>query len=320
MSYYLHNVEMPFCGKNIRFREIKSKEQLALSKANFSIPAENGEPKLYTTFLKKIIFDCVENKEDLKDLNLIEYILFATKLRMVSFGSNLELQLNQENEESGIKTAKIALDLNFFLKNLYDSSSNLIPHYIEMEEMSILLSWPNQTSENYFLGLGSIKSITESLPYFIKSIKIKDNIIDLWSFSFEERENIFDSLPISIRVRVQTELLKALEYQASCDLFGVKQLADYRFSFFNKTYVEILRLFFTFDLKSIYREYYVLGSKKMDLNFVDEMTTTERKVYLSYVEEERASRETSSNQSNNISIGGNTLESLAREFGDSMPN
>jgi len=53
MSYYLHNVEMPFCGKNISFREIKNEEQIAISKANLAMPSSNNEPALYNDFLKK---------------------------------------------------------------------------------------------------------------------------------------------------------------------------------------------------------------------------------------------------------------------------
>lgn len=306
---------MPFCGKNIVFREIKSKEQLALAKANFSMPVEDGEPKLYTTFLKKIIFDCIENKEVLKELNLIEYILFATKLRIVSFGSNVELQYNVENNNEDIKKTKVIIDLNVFLKNLYQASLQLSSQKIQVNGIDIFLSWPNQSTENYFLDFDSIKSITESIFHFIKTIKIKNDIIDLWSFDIEERMRIFDSLPISIRFKIQSEVLKALEYQASCDLFGIKQLSNYKFSFFNKTYVDILRLFFSFDLKSIYSEYYILGTKKIDLNFIDENTVTERKVYMSYVDEERKARE-ASNSSGSSFQGSSSLEDLAREFGD----
>jgi len=322
MSYYLHNVEMPFCGKNISFREIKSIEQLAISKANLAMPSGNNEPVLYNDFLKNIIFQCVENQEVLKELNIIEYILFATKLRMVCFGSSLELQQNlEESEQKDVKKIKINVDLQTFIKNLYEASKHISSISINIQNIEVFLNWPNHKDQNYFFKIDNseINSTLSSLCLFIKKIKIIDQIINMWDFSLEERENIFNNLPLSIRTKIQNEIIKALRNQTSSDLFGIKQLNDYKFSFYSTTYLELLKLFYSFDLKEIYKEYYVLAQRHIQPSYINEITTIERKLYLSIIQEEKVSR-SSPGDTGGVTPPETTLEDLAREFGDHLPN
>ena len=317
MSYYLHNVEMPFSGKNISFREIKNKEQIAISKANLAMPIDNNEPVLYNNFLKKIIFQCVENQEVLKELNVIEYILFAAKLRIVSFGSNLELQQDVEEADNkkNVKKIKITLDLQTFIKNLFDASKHINSTVIKFQGMEIILSWPNHKDQDYFLNLKETNSMLSSFCYFIKTIKMKDKIINMWDFSNTEREEIFDSFSISIRSKIQNKITDALQILSSGDLFTLKQLNDYKFSFYNTVYLDILRLFYSFDLKEIYREYYALASRQIPPSYINDISTIERKLYLSIMQEERSA----SNKQDTPS-GESSLLDLAREFGDQIPN
>jgi len=317
MSYYLHNVEMPFCGKNICFREIKNEEQIAISKANLAMPLDNNEPILYNSFLKKIIFQCVENQEVLKELNIIEYILYATKLRMVCFGSNLELEQNLEesNDKQEFKKIKINIDLQNFIKNLYEASKHINSTIVNFKDVEIILDWPNHKDQDYFLNIKKTNSIVSSLFYFIKTVKIKDKIINMWGFTDKEREDIFDSFSVSIRTKIQNEISKALQILSSQNLFGVKQLNDYRFSFYNTIYLDILRLFYSFNLKEIYREYYALASKQISPAYINDITAIERKLYLSIMQEEK-----SPHNDKNTPSGESSLEDLAREFGDQLPN
>jgi hypothetical protein len=316
MSYYLHNVEMPFCGKNISFREIKNYEQIAITKANLAMPSDNNEPELYNNFLKKIIFQCVENQDVLKELNIIEYILFATKLRMISFGSELELQQDIENDDDkkDVKKIKIKVNLQTFIKNIYEASKLVKSTPIICDGIEVFLTWPKHNDQEYFFNLrnSELNSIISSLYLFIKKIKIKNQIINLWDFSYEERENIFNNLSISIRVKIQNEVINMLQFQGSQDLFGVKQLNDYKFSFYNTIYLDILRLFYSFDLKEIYKEYYALALKQIPPSYIDDITTIERKLYLSILQEERNSK---AGDTGGVSSGETTLQDLEREFG-----
>jgi hypothetical protein len=321
MLEYIHNIEMPFCGKNINFRELTNLEQIYISKANIVMPPENKEPELYSSYFKNIVFNCVQNKEVLKELNLIEYILFITKLRMTCFGSDIELSYNQENENDEYKNVKINIELQSFMQNLYNGSSCLERNPITINNIEIVLNWPLQTSENYFLKLDSdVNSVISSLPEFVSEIRIKDKIIKMLDYSIEQKQDIFNNLPVAVRTRIQNEILKSLQTLSTQDLFGIKHLSNYKFSFFNKLYQDIIRLFFSFDLRGLYREYYILASKRIPPFYLDNKTSTDKKIYLSILEEEMASRESSDINSGGTPLGGTPLENLAREFGDELPN
>lgn len=320
MLEYIHNIEMPFCGKNINYRELTNLEQIYISKANVVMPSESKEPELYASYFKNIIFNCVRNKEVLKELSIIEYILFITKLRMTCFGSVIEFSYNQKDENKDYKKVKINVELQVFMQNLYKGALNLNKNPVQINNIEISLNWPSHLSENHFLNLTSeIDSVVTSLPEFIKEIKIQDKIIKMWDYTFKQRQDIYNNLPVAVRSYVQKEVLKSLQLLSSQDLFGIKQLSDYKFSFFNKLYQDILRLFFSFDLRELYKEYYILAAKRIPPLYLDNISVADKKVYMSLLEEETSNRNSSDSQSINIPTG-NSLEDLAREFGDELPN
>ena len=96
MDSYLYTVDLPFSGVQITYRDISSKEQLILAKANIVLPALDDNHLEYSNVIRKTISKCVENKEDFNRLNLIDYILFLLKIRIISVGDQLELQFNTQ--------------------------------------------------------------------------------------------------------------------------------------------------------------------------------------------------------------------------------
>ena len=78
MEYFLYSVEMPFSNVELFYRDINSKEQLILAKTNLLFPIEEDNSKEYSRIVKKIVFNCVENKEDIYKLNIIDYFLYSS--------------------------------------------------------------------------------------------------------------------------------------------------------------------------------------------------------------------------------------------------
>ena len=155
MQFYLYSVQLPLSNKTLRYREMVSEEQLALSKANVMLPLQKEYLDEYSQILIEIVSECLQNKEEIYDLNIIEYILFLTKLRIISIGPEIELEYDV-NEEENIQTQKIKLtvDLNVFLKKIYEASVEaLTENKIIYKDYEIILDWPNIKSEKYFLNL-----------------------------------------------------------------------------------------------------------------------------------------------------------------------
>jgi len=308
MDFYLYTVELPFSKINLNYRELSSKEQLILSKANTIHSIGDDECFLeYSLIFRNIISNCVKNKEDFLNLNLIDYLLFITKLRIVSIGNELKIQFKEEED----KKISVSLDLNIFMRNLYNAASEAFTEKVlTYDEFKINLDWPNITSEQYLIN--NSDNIKHTVKEYIKSIEIGDNIIEYKKFNQLEKEKIFQALPISLTSKIEKNVSDALNHLFEQNLFQIEKMSYYKCNFYDKKTQELLRLFFEEDLKNIYKEYYILASRNINPHYIDSLSIAERSVFCSLVEEERKTIEEGIGSSNS---SGTSLESLINEFG-----
>jgi hypothetical protein len=88
----------------------------------------------------------------------------------------------------------------------------------------------------------------------------------------------------------------------------------FKFNFYNQSFQQLIKLIFSFDIKSIYKEYYVLASKNINPNYIDNLSVSERMVFCSLFKEEvKSLEEGNSLQGKTGSSTG--LQSLIDEFG-----
>jgi hypothetical protein len=305
MEYFLYTVELPFSKIVLRYRELNSKEQLILSKANNMLSIDDDETFLeYSLFFNKIISNCVENKDDFYKLNLIDYLLFVTKLRIVSIGNVLNLQFEKKEDEK--MESKVSIDLNIFMKNLYDSalpflSNNTIIH----KDLKIILDYPNIKKEQYILNYKT-NNITEHLyktiPEFIKEVYIREDVLFFENITSDEKILFFEQLPFSIKTKIQNTIFDILNELSTKNHFEIEKMSYFKYNLYGKSFQEIIRLFFDYDLKSIYKEYYSLASRNIDPQYVDTLSISERQMYYSLLEEEIKTRNSSMSDSYGDSI------------------
>lgn len=318
MEYFLYSVEMPFSGTRIFYRDISSKEQLILSKANVLLPENEDTYLEYAKVIKDIVSNCIENKKDFYELNIIEYILFITKLRILSIGSIIELVF-KNSEDEFTKNSKISIDLNIFMKLLFDAANDCMKNSIlEVKDFTITLDWPSVKSENLFLNeeKNIYIHILSTIQEYIKTISTKEYKIDLKEFNHEQKLEIYESLPISVKTKIQTFIFNSIENIAQKNLFGLKKMDYFKFNLYNKSYQHIIRLFFTEPLKNIYQEYYALASKNINPLYVDNISISDRRVFCSFIEEEIKNRKESESESSNNNENSSNLEDLMDEFGE----
>jgi hypothetical protein len=267
--------------------------------------------------LQKIILNCVENKKDFFNITLLDYVLFITKLRIISIGSDFELYFKQTDKKD---PEKVTLDLNVFMKTLYESAvESLRESFLVEKNIKIKLDYPNITSECFLLdskGKNSIEHILSSVSEYIQTIEIEGKTIKMLSFTTEEKNEMYERLPVSLRSKIQLKVLSFIKTLSNKNLFGLPNMDIFKFNFYNKSHQELIRFFFSNDLRSIYQVYYILASKKISPSFVDSLSIPERRVFISFVEEEMKSR-AQNVFSSEISGGGNStqLQDLMDEFG-----
>jgi hypothetical protein len=317
MEYYIYSVELPFSGIELFYRELNTKEQLVLAKTNTFLPSGEEFDSDYARILLKVVSNCVENKEEFYKLNLVDYILFITKLRILTLGANLDVNFENKSNPSDLKS-KITLDLNVFMKFLYEAASEALDQSeLIYGDITIKLGWPNIKSESIFLKDSkgeNVEKILVTLPEYIKTIHIKDkDIIYLDEFSVKEKKEIYERMPVSLRTNIQIKVLNSIKILAGKNLFDIPKMEYFKLNFYNKTYLDLIRLFFSGELRSIYQDYYVLASRNINPEYIDNMSVTDRKVFSSFVDEEL---KTKSQNSTNIPTNGEStqLQDLIDEF------
>lgn len=315
MEYYLYSVQLPFSKKVFSYRELSSKEQITLAKSNIVFPYDEDGIVDYSRIIKKIIRNCVEEKTEFQNINILDYIMFAIKLRIASIGSDITLNLGEKEVDGQILKTSFTIDLNRVLKNIYDfgtiSNEDSI---VEHKDVKVYLNWPLLKFEEYCIKEHSINDLLSTTYEFIEKIVYNKKTINVQLFDEKEKEKIFDKLPAALRNKIQLKVLTILRSISQKNIFEIEGFEGVGLNFYNKSHIVMLRLLFQFNLKEIYYEYYVLASRKIDLSYVDSISISERKVFCSLVEQEINSKKQNS-QSLDVPAGSTSVQDLMDEFG-----
>jgi hypothetical protein len=326
MEYYNHSVDLPYTKTKLSYRELNTQEQLLLAKANISFPNDKESIYNYNEFAFEVILNCIKNKKDFKKINIIEYVMFLVKLRMISIGSIIDFLLKTETD-SKIKT-KLQVDLQRYLMNLYDASK-----YFESENNSILndknleikLNWPNiksiKTFNDYSLK-NEYEILNDSLCEYIEYVKLDDYKLIFMDLNNIQKIKLFEKLPLSLRSKIKNKIIESVKILSEYKLFGISFFDSYNFNFYNLSFIEHIKMFFSYDLKSLYQEILFLSSYKLPPEYILSISHAERRIYNSIIEEQNKKQDKQSSpdlpEEDSSSYSG-PLKELALEFGDKLP-
>lgn len=286
MDVYLYSLDLPFTGIKLLYRELTAKEHLQLSKAHFLIPQEDQYLSDYGRVVQDVVKECVKNKEDFYKINIVEYVLFLCKLRTLSIGEDTELEFKNPSEESKEEKLKITFNFQEFARNLFlHTSSILKKDIIETPEMTIQLSWPLVTAENVFLQRHH-DIILDSTIEYIDEIIINDVVLKVKEYSFDQKTILYDKIPSKIQNKIQERVLLYIQKLSEPGVFNERVSEYLSFNFYNFSYQNTLRLFFTENLKNLYTEYYILASKNISISDINKMTIAEKNTFMNFIKEE----------------------------------
>jgi hypothetical protein len=318
MEYFLYTVDLPSTNSHINYREINSKEQLTLVKANTFLPMEEDNLADYSEIIQNVISNCVKNKEDFNKIDLIDYMLFIVKLRIISIGNILELYFENPDPESK-DDIKVSIDLNVFLELLYNASLEAMNNnIIEYKNIKVKLGWPNIKSEKIFYrqeNKNSIENILLTIPEYITNITINNSDVIFNTLKEKEKIEIYERLPISLRAKIQEKILDSIKSLSEKNLFNIKKMDYFKFNFYNNSYQEFIRLLFSNNLRDIYKEYYILAAKRINPSYVDNLSIPERRVFCSFIEEEQKQMEENQSMDSVTTDSSTSIKDLMDEFG-----
>jgi hypothetical protein len=282
MEYYPYALQFPFSKTILNFRELTCYEQSVLSKINITLPPSQEYRTDYQEVLLELFQSTLKNKNNINDLDIVEFLMFAVRLRAVSIGSFLEFTVGDEEE----KRKKIKFDLYSLLKNIYDIGQIIYDFdSIESDDVEVKLKWPDLKGEFHFLSLIS-KDNTEkflsTMCEFVEYLKIKGQMFNFKSFGIKEREELFDLLPISVKNMIQTNIISLLQKISEMPLFELQEFESYKFEFYNSTIQDIIRFIFANDENSLMIENIFLLNKGFTITDIDKMSPVMKQNYINH--------------------------------------
>lgn len=317
MDCYNNNLDLPFSKKKIYFRELNTKEQLLITKANISFTRTIEDSKEYHSYVLGIILNCIKNKEDFLKINIIEYILFLLKLRILSVGSEIEFLMNNTKNKT-----KLTIDLKKYMFNLYNIANKIDSdeYIISKNDFKIKINWPFLNNISNFdmsetRDFDRYQSFESSLVNYIENITISDKKINFIDFNQNDRNNIFNKIPAIIKNEIEKKVLNLINDLTDQNLFGLDVLEKYKFNIYNMNFVEHIKIIFSYDLKSLYKEIYYLAVNNLPPEFVFQISDFERKTFLTIIQEENQKSDKSNESSSEYS---DAVKKLAVEFNQDM--
>jgi hypothetical protein len=282
MEYYPYALQFPFSKTILNFRELTCYEQSVLSKINITLPPSQEYRTDYQEVLLELFQSTLKNKNNINDLDIVEFLMFAVRLRAVSIGSFLEFTVGDEEE----KRKKIKFDLYSLLKNIYDIGQIIYDFdSIESDDVEVKLKWPDLKGEFHFLSLIS-KDNTEkflsTMCEFVEYLKIKGQMFNFKSFGIKERGELFDLLPVSVKNMIQTNIISLLQKISEMPLFELQEFESYKFEFYNSTIQDIIRFIFANDENSLMIENIFLLNKGFTITDIDKMSPVMKQNYINH--------------------------------------
>jgi hypothetical protein len=273
--YYDYFLEFPYSNIKTNFKEISTKEQLYLSKSRLTF----NDNEHYFNFIKDICLNSIKNKNEFEKIDLIEFLFYIIKSRIICSGPKLELM----TEIDGI-TAKLNLNLNNVLKNIYDSvDTNLLK--ISYNEYNITLGFPYL--KDFKLINNSKKNTIDVINSFYLFIK-KINNIEFSNLTPEQREILFNKLPLSVVFKIKQNILNLFEDLDKKNIFNLDYFKNFKLNVYSNSYIEIIKILSLYDIESIHREIYLLAD--MNPEYLMKISPSERKMYLNFYIQEKESK------------------------------
>lgn len=311
-QYFNHSLDLPYSNLTIKYRELTTQEQILLSKINLTIPYTNDGFYEYFCFLNDILKNCVKDPSMLDNIDIIEYVMFVTKLRVLSIGNTIEFVIENTDQEN-IKKQKIIINLSFFIKELYNATKIFLDEKIFEKNININFKWPSVKDINIFLKASEIEIINKTLGEFIKDIKVQNASINFESFNNQQKQDLLDKLSINLKQKIENKIISTLESLMDKNLLGIEYFKNQKFSIYGFGFISFLRMFFSYDIKNLFQEIHYLSDSGLDSNYILNISPSERKIYINIVNENNKAKQSSSSGESSIGTS-KTLEDLAVEF------
>ena len=247
MPSFVHSI--PLYNRNIK---VKCKELDFITYKNLTKTIYNNQPENIDAYIDEVLNDLVVN-EDVSEFDIIDKFIILGNIRDINISGEFQLQTDCEVTE---KKYTINVNLEEVLEIL--NSINLRKD-IDCRSGSTNIKFTLPTSFN-------IPTVNDTYSSSIQYIKHGDND-PIKIPDYADKSDFLNKLPVSMLAEYRKFLDVQNEILNNTTLFKYKsphseqsKLYEYRFSFFDTSSLELLKLLFQEDLLQMYEFEYDLYS------------------------------------------------------------
>lgn len=288
-NFYMYIIEIPIPSleESWLFKPITTAIQKDISQI---ILQDNAE--LLYEFLTELIQMCVENKhkQNIYKLSMLDKFIILLKLRCVSIGQSIDLNLTEED-----KLYKIVHSCSYTLQQAIQALKTISSLTIKHDIIEIICNIPLICFEKYIyktINSETDISIDSLYIYFIRNIKINNRCIEFKDLAIEDQRQIINQLPSSTLSKVHIYIHNIINSIKNIVLYKTHNFT-LRFNIFSMIYFDYIKLIFQEDLFKIYYDIYILNKTiNMSSEYIENITPIERDLYISIYKRENKTAQT----------------------------
>ena len=246
--------------------------------------------------------------KEITNLNFLDYCLLLFNIRQVSIGDTVSLYAEDVEQ----KQLKIDLRISKVIEQVTDKKiiDLLTPETIDQCYIEYRLP-----SIREILILEKEKDIYSFYTFFLKTIKFSSSTIDLEDYTFKEREEIIQKIPVKVMTGLKKRTHTIVEH---CNKINLLQSLNSK-TFDKKLYLTfnsqiiafVIKLIYNTSLESIYELMFALSkAANFSGSFLDDCSPGEFYFFTKKLEEISAKQQ----ESNNLNAE-NGLPPIVSEFG-----
>lgn len=221
-------------------------------------------------------------QNEINNLSFLDYSILLFNIRQTSIGDSVYLYIEENN-----KQVKIDLRISNILKQIFNTNLKQLLNSEVIDNCKIEYRIP---SINEIITLEKEKDTYSLYTFFLKTIKVSNTVIDLETFSYKERENIAQKIPVKVMTALTKRTHSIIE---TCNRINV--LESVKSDIFNKELqltlnsqllAYIIKILFNTNLESVYEYMFALSKMaNFSCTFLDECSPGEFYFFTKKLEE-----------------------------------
>ena len=278
---------MPSTGNYEYFREINF-----LDTKNISKFIQNNDLKGLSAFFQDLVNKNAYNK-NIK-YNILDYLLILCQLRGYSYGNNVTFSIKNDNGSPFSFKHNVQRLLGYeellqknFSKTIYDNKIELslnLPKNIEFLNDSDVIS------KN------------------IENMRVESQNIIFSQLNRHQQESVLNEMPANVSNKILEYIKETTEFLLKFSFFesiNVKSFENISLNPYNNSFIEYLKIIYSYDLMGLYEiEYLLIRKLKFSLFDLKNLSLNEAELHLNLYKKELKAMEDANNKSGVANRGG----------------